>query len=229
MRWIQLEAAVVVVIAAATCGVAKGQQTNTSTQDILVGRAWEGTSEGHPVVVEFRPGGVLYYLDYSSSSPPSTGTWVKKGRIVTFEMHDRFVEFEGTVDGKTIKGAAHNRNGQKWTWSVSTDPDFVVLPQDVHCLLHDTQTTFGFGKNGEMKVQLSAIKAITCRINGPEKDVPLIGIQPDGTVLTKDFGRLKITNRNQMDPGTFRASIILERIEIQIGKLKSFIEFLKGK
>jgi hypothetical protein len=106
---------------------------------------------------------------------------------------------------------------------------FVALPQDIHCLLHDTQTTFGFGANGEMKGQLSSVKAITCQINGPEKDVPLVGIQPDGTVLTKDFGRLKITMKNQVDPVTSRGSIIFERIEIQSGKLKSFREFLLVK
>ena len=180
-----------------------------------MGTAWDGTSDRDPVAFEFRPGGVLHYT--SPSGAFDDGTWVQKGRNVTFEMSGHFAEYEGIIDAKTMKGTAHNQEGKKWTWAVATDPDFVVLPQDVHCSLHDTKTTFGF-ENGKPKGQLTSVKAITCRINGPEKDVPLVGIQPDGSVLTKDFGRLKIP----------MGSTGYERIEIQVGQLKSFREFLQG-
>jgi hypothetical protein len=206
-------------------------EEKASTQDGLIGRAWEGTNEvprspDNLFIFEFRPGGIVHY--YSNSSDASNGTWVQKGRVITFEMNGHFVDYEGTIDANAMKGTAHNKNGENWTWSVSTDPHFVILPQDIHCLLHDSTTSFLF-KNGNLKAQLSSVKAITCQINGPEKDVPLVGIQPDGTVLTKDFGRLKITMGNRVDPGTLRGSIIFEFIEIEIGKLKSFREYLQGE
>jgi hypothetical protein len=106
---------------------------------------------------------------------------------------------------------------------------FVTLPQDIQYLLHDATTTFGF-VNGELKGKLSSVKAITCHIDdSPEKDIPLVGIQPDGTLLTKDFGKLKIYMKNEVDPVTSRGSVVVEHIEIQSDMLKSLREFLQGK
>ncbi|MBN1606553.1 MAG: hypothetical protein JW940_07955 [Polyangiaceae bacterium] len=109
----------------------------------------------------------------------------------------------------------------------SPGDEFVVLPPDIHCLLHDSTAAFTVGADGQLKGQPSAVKAITCEIKGPQKDVPLVGVQPDGTVLTKDFGRLRISLKNDMAPGSLQSAIHIERIEIQSDKLKAFREFLK--
>ena len=61
-----------------------------------MGTAWDGTSDRDPVAFEFRPGGVLHYT--SPSGAYDNGTWVQKGRNVTFEMNGHFVEYEGTID-----------------------------------------------------------------------------------------------------------------------------------
>jgi len=100
--------------------------------------------------------------------------------------------------------------------------DFVRLPQDMHCSLHNVQTTYGFGKDGEMRAQVVSIKTITCRIKGPEKDVPLVDTKVAGGILsTKNFCNFRVTQAGT--PG------VNPLLEVQSDKLQALREFLQTK
>ncbi len=103
---------------------------------------------------------------------------------------------------------------------------FVNLPQNIHCLTHDADISFSIASS---EAQIQSLRAFTCRINGPEKDVPLVGPQSDGTVLTKDFGRFKIPVKFQVNLARQKGKLTYGRFQIQSDKLKSFREFLQAR
>jgi hypothetical protein len=87
----------------------------------ILGTIWSGSgSDGRDFIFEFRDAGVLHY-----TSPTGTfdnGRWIQNGRHVSWDMNDHYADYEGTIEGTTMKGRAWNKAGLKWTWTVEKQP-----------------------------------------------------------------------------------------------------------
>jgi len=66
---------------------------------------------------EFRPGGLLRYQ--SNGKTYDNGRWVQTGTKVAIDMNDHYADYDGTIEGDSISGTAHNKPGASWTWSIT--------------------------------------------------------------------------------------------------------------
>lgn len=80
----------------------------------LSGTTWEGPDGPLDVVrFVFEANGVLSYT-YKSGAQFRNGTWKADGSTLTFEVNQKYRQFQGTIQGDAIAGDSWNRAGEKW-------------------------------------------------------------------------------------------------------------------
>jgi hypothetical protein len=81
----------------------------------IEGTTWEGDNGGDAITLRFDPGGKLFAQDADGTYD---GSWYQNGNSVSFDMNDRYSNYEGTLDGATLKGNAHNKAGSNWSFNL---------------------------------------------------------------------------------------------------------------
>ena len=84
----------------------------------LEGTIWSGSdSGGKSCVFEFLPDGVLKYTTETGTF--TDGSWKQEGKLVYFEMNNKYTEGEGVISDNLMTGNGWNQAGYKWTWTTS--------------------------------------------------------------------------------------------------------------
>jgi hypothetical protein len=83
----------------------------------LAGSVWEGDGVVAPTVYEFHTDGRIS-MSYNGQRFVSIGTWQQVGTRVSWEVNNRYCEFEGTLSGTTLTGRSWNQPGGKWTLTI---------------------------------------------------------------------------------------------------------------
>jgi hypothetical protein len=90
---------------------------STNVQN-LEGTIWSGIdSGGKSFVYEFLPDGVLKYT--TDTGTFTDASWKQDGKLVYFEMNNKYAEHEGVISDNWMTGNGWNQAGYKWTWSAS--------------------------------------------------------------------------------------------------------------
>ncbi len=90
---------------------------STNVQN-LEGTIWSGIdSGGKSFVYEFLPDSVLKYTTETGTF--TDGSWKQDGKLVYFEMNNKYAEHEGVISDNWMTGNGWNQAGYKWTWSAS--------------------------------------------------------------------------------------------------------------
>ena len=79
------------------------------------GTTWEGDNGGDPTTLQFKPGGVLLAKDPQGNWK---GTWFQNGAQVNFDLNGRYSWYEGIVNGGSMTGDGHNKDGLEWKFLV---------------------------------------------------------------------------------------------------------------
>jgi len=91
--------------------------SSTSVQN-LEGTIWSGTdSGGKSFVYEFLPDGILRYT--TDTGTFTGGSWKQDGKLVYFEINNKYAEGEGVISNNLITGNGWNQVGYKWTWTAN--------------------------------------------------------------------------------------------------------------
>lgn len=78
------------------------------------GTQWFGTTyEGKPWIIVFHVDGRVTNTDNGSEHKYS-GTWKATGNAVYMELHKKYYEFNGTVQGDVLDGDSRNVTGLRW-------------------------------------------------------------------------------------------------------------------
>lgn len=112
---------VVPLLLAGTVAAAPVPKDFTPKQDPIAGTTWRGDGICGPTVYTFEKDGRLTY-SYGASCWRN-GTWKLEGDKLTWEMNQRYAEFEGTVKDGVVTGAAKNVAGGNWSLTFKKDPD----------------------------------------------------------------------------------------------------------
>lgn len=94
--------------------------TSTSSTNVqnLEGTIWSGIDSGRKsFVYEFLPNGVLKYTTETGTF--TDGSWKQDGKLVYFEMNNKYAEHDGVISDNWMTGNGWNQAGYKWTWSAS--------------------------------------------------------------------------------------------------------------
>lgn len=96
--------------------------TPTATSLISVknieGTIWSGVdSGGKSFVYEFLPDGVLKYTTETGTF--TDGSWKQDGKLIYFEMNNKYAEGEGIISDNLMTGNGWNQVGYKWTWTAN--------------------------------------------------------------------------------------------------------------
>ena len=83
----------------------------------VAGAVWEGEGVVARTVYEFHRDGRMT-LTYGGRTYANCGTWKRTGNQIYWETNNQFCEFEGTLDGTTLRGKAWNKPGGTWTLTV---------------------------------------------------------------------------------------------------------------
>ena len=79
----------------------------------LAGTSWAGkTAEGWDMTIDFAADGKMT-VSYNGMSY-NRASWKQDGDKVSYEMNDRYCEFNGKFVGDAIEGQSHNVAGRKW-------------------------------------------------------------------------------------------------------------------
>lgn len=90
----------------------------------LVGTKWAGsTPEAGEFTVEFLKDGQLNYiikvLQNGVTAPRTVkGTWKQSGNNIQIVIGNYYSVWQGTLDGKMMKGEGTNQEGTKWNWAL---------------------------------------------------------------------------------------------------------------
>jgi hypothetical protein len=84
----------------------------------LENTTWRGIDNEKNYQITFLPNGSLQYMNFNGVQVMtySKGSWVKNGNQVFIELNDRYVEKNGEIFGKTMKGSAKNKVNKTWSW-----------------------------------------------------------------------------------------------------------------
>ena len=94
--------------------------TSTSSTNVqnLEGTIWSGIdSGGKSFVYEFLPNGVLKFT--AETGTFTDGSWKQDGKLVYFEMNNKYAEGEGVISDNLMTGNGWNQVGYKWTWTAN--------------------------------------------------------------------------------------------------------------
>jgi hypothetical protein len=145
--------------------------TSLTNAQNLEGTTWSGIdSGGKSFVYEFLPEGVLKYTTEAGTF--TQGSWEQDGKLVYFEMNDKYAENEGVISGNLMTGNGWNQAGYKWTWtannvSASQISESNEIPEspsnDVNydgdwkgTTSQDLEITFTVSHNGIAKIKFQA-------------------------------------------------------------------------
>lgn len=91
--------------------------SSTNVQN-LEGTIWSGVdSGGKSFVYEFLPNGVLKFTVETGTF--TDGSWKQDGKLVYFEINNKYAEGEGVISDNLMTGNGWNQAGYKWTWTAS--------------------------------------------------------------------------------------------------------------
>jgi hypothetical protein len=144
--------------------------SSTSVQN-LEGTIWSGIdSGGKSFVYEFLPDGVLKYTTETGTF--TDGSWKQDGKLVYFEMNNKYAEHEGVISDNWMTGNGWNQVGYKWTWSASNVSTSQILgaketPESSSNTVNydgdwkgttsqDMEVTFTVARNGINKMKFQA-------------------------------------------------------------------------
>ena len=92
--------------------------TSSISVENLEGTIWNGIdSGGKSFVFEFLPDGVLKFTTETGTF--TDGSWIQDGKLVYFEMNNKYAEGEGVMSDNLMTGNGWNQVGYKWTWTAS--------------------------------------------------------------------------------------------------------------
>lgn len=92
-----------------------------ATRHSVAGTRWSGfDSEGINYVYVFELDGSLSYQSPAGFFRKD-GTWNQSGQQVYMEINGRFSMRLGEISGKMMQGRGWNKDGHKWTWTVTKD------------------------------------------------------------------------------------------------------------
>jgi hypothetical protein len=82
----------------------------------IEGTVWQGDNGGDATTFKFNAGGVLLAKDPQGNWK---GSWFQNGSQVSFDLNGRFSWYEGAVNGTSMTGAGHNKDGLDWKFVVT--------------------------------------------------------------------------------------------------------------
>lgn len=92
--------------------------TSSNSVQNIEGTIWSGIdSGGKSFVYEFLPDGVLKYTTETGTF--TDGSWKQDGKLVYFEMNNKYAEHEGVISDNLMTGNGWNQVGYKWTWTAN--------------------------------------------------------------------------------------------------------------
>jgi len=141
--------------------------SSTNVQN-LEGTIWSGIdSGGKSFVYEFLPDGVLKYTTEAGTF--TNGSWKQDGKLVYFEINNKYAEGEGVISENWMTGNGWNQVGYKWTWTANNVSASQVLganetPESPSnsaiydgdwkgTTSQDLEVTFTVARNGIAKIQ----------------------------------------------------------------------------
>jgi hypothetical protein len=144
---------------------------SSSSVQNLEGTIWSGIdSGGKSFVYEFLPDGALKYTTQAGTS--TNGSWKQDGKLVYFEMNNKYAESEGVISNNLMTGNGWNQVGYKWTWTANQISDSQLseanetpeLPSNGNeydgdwkgVTSQDLEITFTIARNGIAKMKFQA-------------------------------------------------------------------------
>ena len=92
--------------------------TSSTNVQNLEGTIWSGIdSGGKSFVYEFLPNGVLKFTVETGTF--TDGSWKQDGKLIYFEMNNKYAEGEGVISDNLMTGNGWNQAGYKWTWTAN--------------------------------------------------------------------------------------------------------------
>lgn len=120
MAFLILIASLVFVLACQSVSnfIATSTATSSTSAQNLEGTIWSGIdSGGKSFVYEFSPDGVLKYTTEAGTF--TNGSWKQDGKLVYFEINNKYAEGEGVISDNLMTGNGWNQAGYKWTWTAN--------------------------------------------------------------------------------------------------------------
>lgn len=120
MRLLAALAALSLITAAMTPGLASAQTISASEVGSLSGSRWTGSmiwNDGsrYETTLYFRADGVLIY-GYNGQTYDN-GRWTQNERLVTFHTNRYYAVYSGLFDGRGLAGSSYNLTGASGSFS----------------------------------------------------------------------------------------------------------------
>ena len=117
----------IALLTLAACSPALGQGGG-KTEEVrsLEGTTWEGvvrapnsdgSSTDYEYTFNFLPEGRVSWQ--WSGNVYTNGTWKQTGNSIRMELNDGYSVWLGRIEGTSMKGAASNKLGHKWDWTLT--------------------------------------------------------------------------------------------------------------